>query len=716
MPGVVKVITAKDIKGTNRIMFGLSHPRAKYDGIDRAIIADEKVYRYGDVVAVVAAHTVCQARAAAKKVKLELEELPAYMTYLDAVAPGAAELRPGVPNMYITMPLLKGKDTRDALDESAYAVEGSFYTSSQPHMVIEPDVTQAYIDEDGSVCVHNKTLAQVLALVMLCPGLGIPDGKIRVIENPVGASFGYALSPASTALAAACTLALDGAPVTLTMTYAQHNAFTGKRSASYSNARMGCDENGKITAFEFDFAYDHGAYSEMADGLASKAIRFAGFGYNIPNVRAIARAGMSNQTYGTAYRAFGNSQAATMSEQMIDMLAEKAGIDPYEFRLRNIAREGDLNINSAPFKEYPYQALMEKIKPYYDKAVTDARANSTSEKKRGVGLAIGGYNVTGGPNDAAAVALELNPDNTITHWNGWEDQGQGADVGTLVHTHEALRELNLDYTKIKIIRCDTKTCPITGPAGANRSHYMAGNATKDAAAKLLGAMRKPDGTFRTYGEMVKEGLPTKYEGVFDTTPITCDLDPNTGTGDPTPEYNYVIFLSEVEVDTATGKTKVLSMKMIYDIGEVGSVQAVEGQAYGSMTHSIGFALSENYVDNKDYNSLIKCGFLYADDIPDDMYIESSPTPRKTAAHKSVGCCEGFQSAGHAAVLNAESNAVGVRIYAIPATPEKVKAAMEATAQGKEVIPDKYFLGSDLFDELDDRQENPVETAGPGVAL
>ena len=717
MPGVVKVITAKDIKGTNRIMFPLAHPRAKYDGIDRPVIADEKVFRYGDVVAVVAAHTQHEAREAAKKVKLDLEELPAYMTYPEAVAPGAAEIHPGVPNMYVVMPLLTGDDTRDVLAGSEHVVEGSWFTTSQPHMVMEPDVTQAYMDEEGRVTVHNKTLAQVLSLLMLGPALGLGEGKIRVIENFVGGSFGYSLSPASTALAAACTIALDGAPVTLTMTYAQHNAFTGKRSATFSNARMGCDADGKITGFEFDIAYDHGAYSEMADVLASKGIRFSGYSYNIPHVRAMARAGTSNQTYGAPYRSFGNSQALTMSESIVDMLARKAGIDPFEFRWRNIARPGDLNINSYPFKEYAYEAIMEQMKPHYEAAVARAKAADTPAKRRGVGIAIGGYNVTGLPSDMAEVAIELNADGTVTAWNGWEDQGQGADVGTLVITHEALRELNLDYRDIKIVRCDTATCPITGPAGANRSHYMAANATKDAAKKMLDAMRKADGTLRTYDEMVAEGIETKYTGFFDTTPMCIDLDPNTGHGDPTPEHNYAMFLAEVEVDAGSGATTVLAERMVYDIGAVGSVQAVDGQAYGSLTHSTGWALKDQYIDDKRYGNIVKCGFMYADELPDDMVVESveNPIPRQTAANGSVGCCEVFQSAMQSAILNGIDDAVGVRIYDLPATPEKVKAAMEAKARGEEAVPDKYFLGSDLFEELDDIAENPVQAGGAAVA-
>ena len=178
-----------------------------------------------------------------------------------------------------------------------------------------------------------------------------------------------------------------------------------------------------------------------------------------------------------------------------------------------------------------------------------------------------------------------------------------------------------------------------------------------------------------------------------------------------------MFLAEVEVDAATGKTTVLSERMVYDIGAVGSVQAVDGQAYGSLTHSTGWALKDQYIDNKQYSNIVKCGFMYADEIPDDMVVESveNPIPRQTAAYGSVGCCEVFQSAMQSAILNGIDDAVGVRIYDLPATPEKVKAGMEAKARGEELVPEKYFLGSDLFEELDDIAEHPVEARGPAVA-
>lgn len=718
MPGVIKVLTAKDVKGTNTIMMPVPHPRSKTDGFDHKVLNDDMVFRYGDVVAVVAADSQKLAREAAKKVKVEIEELPAYMTYLEAVAPGAREIHEGVPNEYLRAPVVKGEDTRDIIDDSAYVVEGSFYSTNQPHLLIEPDVVQAYIDDEGVLTIHSKTLTLDLGLGVLPPTIGIPEDKLRMIENPTGASFGSSLTPRNTAIAGIAAMALNR-PVSMTLTYPQHQAFTGKRAAHYSNARMGCDENGKITGVEYDFVFDHGAYSEMADQLASKAQRFPFFGYNVPNLRALVRVGYSNQTYGTPYRSYGNCQSYTMSEELMDMMAEEIGMDPFEFRYINLAEEGDTNINSAPYKEYPFKRLMDSMRPYYEelKAAAAAKnAENIPNKKYGVGIALGGYNVTGGP-DHSEVAIELNPDGGVTCYNTWEDQGQGSDVGSLVLTHEAVRELNIPREKVRLVQADTALSPITGPAGANRSHYMAGNAIIDGARKLIEAMKKPDGTFRTYEEMTAEGIPTKYVGVWDTASIAEELDPNTGTGDPTPEYNYCNFMALSEVDTETGKTTVLKYMMFYDIGAVGSVQAVEGQGYGSLVHSLGFALSEEYIDDNRHAQIVQCGFRFADDVPDDIQLINCEGPRKTAPFGSVGCCEGFQSAGHVAIINSIANAAGVRICDLPAKPEKVKAAIEAKAKGEPFGAGKYYLGPDMFDIIEDALENPVSnTAGGGFAL
>lgn len=184
------------------------------------------------------------------------------------------------------------------------------------------------------------------------------------------------------------------------------------------------------------------------------------------------------------------------------------------------------------------------------------------------------------------------------------------------------------------------------------------------------------------------------------------MDPDTGKGDWVVEYNYMAIVAEVEVDVTTGKTTVLNVVTAYDIGNVGSPATVEGQGYSGIMHGIGFALREQYIDNGKYDSLNKCGFTYCNDMPDDVTLISVPSPRETAAYGGVGCCEGLQAAPHVTVINAIADACGARIYELPATPDKVKAALEAKAQGKEMKP-HYFLGSDLYETLEEMLENPV---------
>jgi aldehyde oxidoreductase len=239
---------------------------------------------------------------------------------------------------------------------------------------------------------------------------------------------------------------------------------------------------------------------------------------------------------------------------------------------------------------------------------------------------------------------------------------------------------------------------------------MAGNATIDAANKLMAAMRKEDGTYRTYEEMVAEGIPTKYVGHYDQFNIGLPpgLDPNTGEGEKNPTYMYCVNVALVEVDVNTGKTKVLRYTCVADVGVIGNRLAVEGQAYGGLSHSIGFALTEEYEALKKHGNIAGCGVPTITDIPDDfnvILVENNPRP--AGPHGSCGCSECFQSSNHMAVINAINNACGVRIYELPATAEKVKAAWEAKQRGEELKPEKYYLGSDFEEELEEIKKNPI---------
>ncbi|MDR0311571.1 MAG: molybdopterin-dependent oxidoreductase [Acidobacteriota bacterium] len=714
MPGVVKVVTHKDIKGTNYLNLVNASKRSTTVKPAHVIFAYDKIYRYGDPVGAVVADTEENARAAAARVKVEIEQLPEYLNYLDAVLPDAVRVHDDTPNICIVQPVLKGAALEnpgavsEIIDNSAFKVEGSFYSTREPHLSIEGDTVQAYFDPDGVMCVHCK--AQVIGANIgnIAKSVGLPNEKVRIIMNHTGGSFGWSMNGQSYAAAAACAMAVEK-PVALHFTYEEHQLYSGKRSASFSNSRLGCDKDGKITAVEFDIGLDHGAYQD-AESIVNRPARFIYFPYNIPHVAGISRLANTNQTFGVAYRGFGAPQAYTASEAMMDMLAEKAGIDPFEFRWRNIARTGETNINSYPFFEYPMEEIMNKMRPLYEKAVADARAADTPAVRRGVGIAWGGYNVSSGPQDEAKVAIGLNEDGTFTKYDTWQDVGQGGDIGSLMVTLEALKPLGVKPGQIKLVQNDSGLCPLSGSSSASRMHFMTSIATKLAADRLIDAMKKLDGTCRTYKEMVAEGIPTKYEAQHSNTtfPGLCNLDPNTGIGNPTPAYCYSMYLAEVAVDTATGKTTVLRFTCVGDDGVIGNIDALDGQIYGGNSHCIGFALSEIFDDVKVHTNMFKCGVPYIKDIPDDMPIIHLETYRKENVFGSSGASENYQSGGHVAVINAIKNACGVRVYELPATSEKVKAGIDALAAGRKIDPPgPFFLGSDLIEELENIKANPV---------
>ena len=707
LPGVRKIITAADVKGTNRIVIPVGKVRSRAVGNEEPILADEKVFRYGDVCALVAADTRKQARRAAKAVKVRCSQLPEYLDLLDAAQEDAMQIQPGIPNVFYEQPHFWGEDTAGIMEKAACVVQDSFHTQREPHLVIEPECGMAYMDEDGCLAIHYKSQFIYLAKNAISGGIGLPPENIRVIDNPVGASFGYSMSPAFPALLAVAALA-TGAPCAMTFSYEEHQHFTGKRAPSYTNIRMAADKTGRLQAMEYEIAFDVGPYPFMVSSLMDKVPTFMGCPYTIPNVKGLAKSVFTNHAYQTPYRSYGVVQITMATEQIMDELAQALELDPLEFRYLNALKSGDTLSNGNGMDSYPIPEMLERMRPKYRDALRRAKEGSTDTHKRGVGISCSLFKAAAGVNDRSEVCLELNPDGTVTHFNSWEDMGQGADAGTLIHTYEALRPLGLRPEQIKLVQNDTKLCPNSGPAAGSRSHFINGNATLDAAKKLMDAMRKPDGTYRTHGEMVAEGLPTKYTGLYSSAgmPGMTLPDPNTGLGRDCVLYAYAVMLAEVTVELKTGKVKVDRFRCISDIGQVGSRQAVEGQAYSGIMHGIGTALSEDYQDLKKHANILGAGFPYIESIPDDIEVEFMDSYREAGPHGSSGCAESFQSGPHSAVISAINNACGVRMRELPATPDKVLAALRDPEQNRSPAA-PYYLGCDWEERMKELRNTPV---------
>jgi aldehyde oxidoreductase len=178
--------------------------------------------------------------------------------------------------------------------------------------------------------------------------------------------------------------------------------------------------------------------------------------------------------------------------------------------------------------------------------------------------------------------------------------------------------------------------------------------------------------------MVAENIPLHYEGKWAASMCTpCDAE--TGKGDPFPIYMYELFMPEVEVDMNTGKAKVVKFTTIADLGTITNKTTVDGQIYGGLAQGIGLALTEDFEDLKKHTSLVGCGLPFIQDIPDDIEIIYHVTPRELGPYGAAGVGEAPLTAPHPAVLNAIYNACGVRLYAVPALPEIIKAGLEAQA-------------------------------------
>lgn len=680
MPGVFKIITAKDVPGKNRINGLVMLPlNNKCDGWDRPILCDEKIFQFGDAIAIVAADTEAHARAAAAAVKVDYEELPAYMNAMDAIAEDAIEIHSGTPNAYYETNCIKGPEFD--FDSAPNVVEIESYCSRQPHLAIEPDCGYAYIDEDDMLTIHSKSIGIHLHMPMIADGIGVPMEKLRLVQNHTGGTFGYKFSPTNEALLGVAALVCKR-PVSLVFNMYQNITYTGKRSPAFLHIKLAADENGKLLGLWGDNYVDHGPYSEFGDLLTHRLSQFVGAGYHIPSIRNKSQTVFTNHAWGSAFRGYGSPQSFMGSEIAIDVLADQMGMDPFDIRELNCYKESEHSTIPTGYEPdvYCLEEMFQKARPLYEagkKRVAEKNAASDGRYKYGIGVATGVYGSGLDGVDSSQAYAELNADGTVTIYVSWEDHGQGADMGAVVSSHETLREAGFTPDQIRLVMNDTKITPNSGPAGGSRSQVMTGNACRLACENLLAAMKKEDGTYRTYDEMVADGLETKYLGQWVATACADrPIDQATAQGDPFSVYMYTIFLPEVCVDTQTGKVKVEKFTCVADVGTIMNKLLVDGSFYGGLAQGIGLALSENFEDIEKDTSLLKCGIPYPNDVPDDIELHYVETPRPNGPYGAAGCGEAPLDAPHPAILNAIFNATGARITQVPATPDVVQAALK----------------------------------------
>jgi aldehyde oxidoreductase len=661
MPGVVGILTEKDMRGTNRVREAIT---------DKPLLMEDMVRSYGDPVAIVAAETRAQARAAAAAVKIELDVLKPMMTMEEALAPNAPQLHDWSPNLISTTPHIHG-DAEKALAASEYVVEASFSTQVNHQAPLEPEVTVAYLDGKGDnaeLVVIGRSINIHSNAAQLAESLNWD--KVRYIEAYSGGQFGQKSAIITEAIAGAACLHFRR-PVRYVPSLAESFFLSPKRHPYTMTYKMGADKDGKFTALWADMYINKGAYYLLGPLTIGRTIHMLSSAYKIPNVWASCKLYYSNNASGAAARGAGPPQSNFAVESIIDMLAEKVGMDPLTFRKHNSLKPGEERSTGAKVDQFEFPQLCDIIEPHWKRAKKDAADFNAKNKtvKRGVGLGVHAFGI-GGAGDSGTVTVEMNPDDTVTIYGAIADPGEGNDS---MLTQITAHVLDIPMNRVKLATRDTVNTVGMGPAAGSRMTYIGGGALQNGVEQMRKAMEEAGS--KTYEGLKKAGKPVSFKGIKQLK--KGNWNPETGQGDSNESLVHNIQMAEVEVNTETGEVSVLKMTTAVDAGIIINPKVVEGQLEGGMDQGIGFALREEYIHGKtiDWKTF---KFPTIEMMPEtEIIFQETPRPNGTLGGTGIGEMTMISTAP--SITNAIYHACGVRMNHLPASPDKVK---EALAQKK----------------------------------
>ncbi len=675
LPGVLGVLTAKDVP-VNEFGF-VTSDQPVLCGPGSSKPDTDRVRFMGDKVALVVAETEEIAAQALDLIKVEYELLPVLSDPVKAMQPDAAVIHDYLGHNVFTHRKIRTGDIGQGFKDADVIIEADYATPSQEHMVFEPEGGVSYVDSDGIITVHVTGQWPHHDQSQIAHALNMPEDQVRVIYPPIGGAFGARedVSVQIVLALAAWRLHQRGInrPIKITLNREESILSHGKRHPYLIHAKWGATNEGKLTAAEVSMVADGGAYIYTSHLVAGNITLNCTGPYVIPNVKVDVRNVYTNNIPKAAFRGFGGPQGAFVSEIQMEKLAEKLGMDPVEFRLLNLAREGDQQTTTAPFPPGCSIAdVVEKCalaggwkKGHKRWVQPDFASNSASGKfhmKRGIGIACAHKNVgfSYGFREFCGVSIELHGKAEVEKailYHGAAEVGQG--IHTVI-SQMAAEALQLPVEMIQLIAGDTKTSLNAGSVSASRMTFVAGNAIREAADLVLEKWRNED-------------RPAVVHHNYQAEPTTPP-DPETGHCNPNVTYAYVAEIAEVEVDTQTGQCYVKRILCAEDVGKAINPLIVEGQLEGGLLQGIGYAVMENFIERDgqvltpSYSTYLIPTIL---DIPErmDTLILEYPDPQGPWGARGVG--EVAIMATAPAIIAAVHNATGVWFDQFPLTPEHI---------------------------------------------
>ena len=680
-PGLVRVLTAEDIPGQN--LFGI-YPTGK----DQPVLADGYVRYRGEAVCALVGPEEVLARIADTSMPIDWEVLPAVMfgdrtPVLHAHAPENV--------------LVRGRVARgDATAAGELRADIAIRTHFVEHAYIEPEAGYARrVGERIEIVACTQTPYMDRDEIALI--LGIAPDAVRIVPTAVGGGFGGKLDLSIQPLIAVAAW-LTGRPVRMVYTRRESMASTTKRHPARIAASATANPEGRLISFRFHGDYDTGAYASWGPTVANRVPVHATGPYAVPNVLCTTAALHSNGPPSGAFRGFGVPQAAIAGEALMDMLAERAGIDALEIRRRNALGVGGVTSSGQILGEgAALPDCIETLAPRWAglrMAAAAFNARQDGPLRQGVGVACMWYGIGNtSMSNPSEMVIGATPDGRVVLRSGAVDIGQGSNT---VMCQIAAEALGIPASAIALITGDTDLTRDAGKTSASRQTFVSGNAARLAGGALRaeivrrancgptarialsdGEILVQDGgtevVLATRGMAVDaDGFVLRGEGRYD--PPTTVLDAN-GQGIPYASYAFAAQLALVEVDTALGTVRVRRIVAAHDVGRAVNPTLVEGQIHGGIAQGLGLALMEEYVPGRTDN-LHDYLIPTIGDIPEiETILIERADPLGPYGAKGVG--EPALVATAPAILNAIAAATGARLTEVPATPDRVLAALMA---------------------------------------
>ena len=706
VPGVVGVITGKDVP----YLYGRSID-------DQPFLAIDRVRHIGDAVAAVAAESMEAAEEAVEQIEVKYEELPAVFDVEEALKPEAPIIHEKlgeyrrvllvypVPGTNICSQLsVNSGDFHLGFRRSDLVIENRFYSPMVQHCYLEPKVSVAQIDPSGRICVWTSTQSPYRLAEILLRVLNISYQNLRIVVPYVGGGFGGKAPVGTEPIAIGLARVCGNKPVKVSLDREEEFIGAYGKQAALVEIKSGVKRDGTIVARKVRILWDTGAYALTGPTICRNASYTAAGPYKIPNVYIEGLCLYTNNVPSGSFRGYGVPQVTWAYESHTDAIAKELGMDPYEFRMKSIYEEGTKSATGEKLRSVGIKSCLERVAAQLNWTRKPTSPELGFGKKRGKGMACT-QKTTASPSSSSAF-VRVERDGTVFVITSGVEQGQGSQTTMALIASEVL---GIPLSNIRVSLPDTDFTPYDESTTSSKFTFHGGNAVlraaTDARKQILEIARKTfkvkstkelalaDGfafvkedpeNKKSIASLLTSGHYGRLANVVGKGKFFSDyvkpLDENTGRSTrPTAFWMYAAQGAEVEVDEETGEVRIIRVVAAHDVGKAINRVGCEQQIEGAVMMGIGQSLSEEMVMEKGkvFNASLKDYKVPTSlDMP-EIVPEIVEAKHWMGPFGAKGMGEPALAPTAAAIANAVYDAVGVRIYDLPLTPEKVLRALKA---------------------------------------